>query len=326
MPPSVTVLAAEPLVVKPGIVAFTGAASDGAGIGVQSVEVRVLGSPIWQPATGTNAWVASLNVPNAPTFALELRATDRYGQSSNAQTLTYLVDTTPPTVTLNLQATVSGTVVTIAGTTGDPAPAGVPVEWVEVQIDDGVSTTPWLAANGPYSPLVGTQGWMFRWNAPDADGATVRVRAQATDGAGNVSTSDWQTTTVDTRPPAVTVTTAISNISGAVPSPVLAGSATDVSGVSQVLIRVFAPDGTASIEAAVFNGSGWSWVPKTVLIPGGYQVRVEAIDRAGNVQAAGPFVISVGGAPVTPTPTPTPPPTPTPDVMRPRVRLPLVVR
>ena len=183
-----------------------------------------------------------------------------------------------------------------------------------------------MLANGPYSQTLGTQGWTFRWNLPDTDGAMLRVRARATDAAGNVSTSDWQTTTVDTRAPAILVTTANTNISGAVPSPVLAGTATDGSGVSRVLARVFAPDGTATTEVAVLSGIGWSWTPGVALIPGAYQVRVEAIDAAGNVQAVGPIVITVGGTPATPSPTPGATPTATPGVTQLKVYLPLIAR
>ena len=116
VPPTVTVLAVNPLVIKPGTVTLNGVASDGpssfdsrsgqAGIGVASVEVRLTGSPTWQLASGTTVWAAALNVPNAPTFGLELRATDRYGQASALQTLSYIVDTTAPTLTLGLQASI----------------------------------------------------------------------------------------------------------------------------------------------------------------------------------------------------------------------------
>lgn len=331
-PPTVTALLAEPPVVQPGLANFAGAASDGAGIGVQTVEVRPAGSATWQPATGTTAWNADVTVPGAPTFVLEVRATDRYGQSSAVQTLTYIVDTTPPIVTFDLPAAISGTIANISGSTADPAPAGATVRLVEVQLDDGATPAAWLTANGPYGPINGSQGWNLTWTTPDVDGATYVVRARAEDAAGNVTTSDGQTTFVDTRAPIVTVTTAILNIGDAVPSPVLAGTATDGGGVSQVLARVFAPDGSTYAESAALNGSDWTWTPQAALIAGVYQVRVEAIDRVGNVRGAGPFVITVSSAPVTPTPSPTPSPTPgdtptpTDEAIRPRAYLPVVMR
>lgn len=79
---------------------------------------------------------------------------------------------------------------------------------------------------------------------------------------------------------------------------------TDGGGVSRMLARVFAPDGQAIVETVVFSGGAWSWTPGAALIPGVYQVRIEAVDAAGNVQSAGPILITVGSTSVTPTPTP----------------------
>ena len=321
VPPTVTVLAVNPLVIKPGTVTLNGVASDGpssfdsrsgqAGIGVASVEVRLTGSPTWQLASGTTVWAAALNVPNAPTFGLELRATDRYGQASALQTLSYIVDTTAPTLTLGLQATVSGTVIHISGSANDPVPQGNPVQLIEVQFDDGLTTTVWLAANGPFSPTNGNQGWDFGWNVPEADGVSYRIRARATDLVGNVGVSDWQTTIVDTRAPVVTVTTAISDINGVVPSPVLSGSATDGGGLRLVRVRVLAPNGQSYVETATVNGTVWAWTPQAALIVGVYQLRVEAVDLAGNAREVGPYLLTVSMPSITPTPTGTATSTPT---------------
>ena len=311
VPPTVTVLAVDPLVVRPGPVTLNGVASDGDGIGLATVEVRPAGSPTWQVASGSTAWIATLTVPNAATFALELRATDRYNQSSPVQTLLYAVDTTVPTVTLSVPTTLSGTLVQLSGSTTDPASANALVQKVEIQIDDGVTTTAWLVANGPFSPTNGSQGWNFGWNLPDVDGAVYRIRARATDAAGNIGIGDWQTTIVDTRAPSVTVTTVISNIGSAVSSPVLSGTITDGGGVSLVRVRVFAPDGQTYVETASVTGAAWAWIPQAALTEGTYQLRVEGVDLAGNVREKGPYLVTVSAQSVTPTPTSTATTTPT---------------
>ena len=314
LPPTLTVLLASPLALPVGPAILEGFAEDQGGIGVASVEVRPTGSGTWQVVSGTATWLAELNVPAAPNFSVDVRATDRFGQSSPVQTFSFVVDNVAPALNMSLPAAVSGTLATIGGNVSDPVPVGRVVRFVDVQIDDpsdAITPTDWIAAS---VALTGTPGvgllqadaavqaeatlqqWRFGWLLPDADGRNYLVRAQATDDAGNVKTTSWQPTLVDSRPPLITVTTALPGVVGQPTSAPLGGLVTDGGGVSGMRMLVYAPDGSASAEAVSRNGTSWSWMPQKALTVGTYQLRVEATDVAGNTQQAGPFVLKVTGS------------------------------
>jgi uncharacterized repeat protein (TIGR01451 family) len=180
---------------RPGAVAAAdtytlyGTADDGLGAGVDNVQVR-LGAGSWQPADGTILWSADLALPGSGSVQFQAQGWDSLGTAGPLATVDLFVDTTPPTVTLSLPATLDGSTVVILGTTRDPAPPGARVSTVEVQVDS--DTAPWLMATGPYPPDAGgLQGWSWTWTLPYQDSAVHTVRLRATDGVGNVSTTGW---------------------------------------------------------------------------------------------------------------------------------------
>jgi hypothetical protein len=300
VPPTVAVLYAIPPVLHSGANDVFGQADDGTGIGVDNVEIRPVGAAQWQVVTGTAHWQGVLNVPSAPTFSIEVRATDFYNQISPLQVYTFTVDDIGPIVTMTLPAFISSTLTgftQINGTASDPFPSDGLVSQVEVQTGDAAA--PWFKANGPYSPTQGSQGWSFTWPLPNSDGVPVQFRARATDMADNLTVGAWQTTTVDTVAPVITVTTYISQIDfgkylspSRTGPPVLTGTVTDGGGIAQMWAEVYGPHGTTYIDDVTRTGHTWSYIPFLSDGVGIYTVRLYAIDLAGNTRPSGFFVLT----------------------------------
>ncbi|MCW5852637.1 MAG: DUF11 domain-containing protein, partial [Anaerolineae bacterium] len=179
-----------------GTTTLTGEASDGDGIGVKQVQFRKAGTSTWTTATGTDPWLASITTTagDGASVTLEYQATDLYDQVGPVQQTQFVLDTVAPTLSFSLPPTVGGSKAEIDGTTTDPFPATGKVVKVEVQID--TTTAPWLEAIGPFAASGGSQGWHFTWNLPNVNGETHSLRARATDAAGNVYVSQFQTTVV----------------------------------------------------------------------------------------------------------------------------------
>ena len=106
----------------PGTQIVQGTASDGDGGGVARVEVQVNGGG-WVTAEGTTAWQASIDVPASGSFPLAARAIDVHGHTSDPVTLQVLVDSEPPSVSLDLPDPLLGG--TVAHLSGHAADCGV---------------------------------------------------------------------------------------------------------------------------------------------------------------------------------------------------------
>jgi hypothetical protein len=176
-----------------------GAASDGDGIGVELVEVRVDGGP-WQPATGAALWTSHV-VPagGATSLSLEARATDRYGQTGPVVGETLVVDGVAPEVQSFLVPAVTvGDFADLRGTARDVFPVDAAPVAVEVQVDD--EGGPWLAAI--VQPAGVGASFSFTWDVPSEDGVAHQLRARAIDAVGNVGQpTAWASTTVFVEPP-----------------------------------------------------------------------------------------------------------------------------
>jgi hypothetical protein len=204
-PPTVTIDALPGSAIAAGEHNFTGTADDGiAGSGVARVEVSLDGTT-WSDAVGTLSWSASLTIPSAATeVTLQARSTDKCGHTSAVITKTFTVDTTPPQVTWTAPTVVKTASSTLPGTAYDPAPAGGLVASVAVQVDS--ATGAWRSVLGPLPPQNGTQNWFWTWAVPQEDGVTHSLRVRASDEVGNLTVTSWQTATVDTVAPQLSVT------------------------------------------------------------------------------------------------------------------------
>lgn len=169
----------------------------------------------------------------------------------------------------------------------------------QVDVQTGSATAPWYKASGPYSPTQGSQGWSFIWPLPISDSVPVRFRARATDAAGNLAVGAWQTTTVDTVAPVMTVTTYISRIEPwryqsplRTGPPVLTGTVTDGGIVTRLWAQVYGPHGAAYTDTVTRTGNVWRYTPLLSDGLGSYSVRINAVDGAGKLRVSGPFALT----------------------------------
>jgi hypothetical protein len=295
-PPTVTVSTAPGRMIRPGARTIYGTASDGDGVGVDDVEFLPAGSTLWEAADGTLYWSADVNVPTgAPTWTLQVHATDRYSQTSSPLAVEFTLDTIPPTLTLDLPPILSGNYAQVGGATSD-LPTGGQVLTAAVQLDD--ETASWQPALVYAPDATGDQNWRWTWNLPSEDGVTHTLRARAADVVGNVSPAgEWQETMVDTIAPVVTVTVVTTEVRGLDSGPVLTGTVSDGGGVSEVTVHVNTPTGDSYSDETDHGGGTWTYTPH--FQAGGFHTMyVEAWDLAGNVTRRGPFTTWYEPAPV----------------------------
>jgi hypothetical protein len=294
--PTVAVTHLPGQVLAPGLQTVYGTADDGDGAGVGNVQYREPGGP-WQAATGTSLWSMDVNAPTLPAWQIEVQAYDVYSQASQPLSVTFVVDTIPPTLTLDLPPTLNGDYATIGGTTSDPYPTYGRVAGASVQIDS--ETAAWRPA---IVYPTGAQMWRFTWDLPNEDGITHTVHAHAIDAAKNASLpTDWQTVLVDTVAPVMTATQVLTQVDWTDYRPgtltgtvVFTGTASDGGGLKAISVRVYAPTGESYVETADLDAGAWSYVP-TLHTGGLHRLYILAEDVAGNVSVRGPFELH-GGA------------------------------
>lgn len=299
-PPTVTVTMLPGQAIGVGLQTIYGTAGDGDGVGVASVQCREPGSGAWQTANGTLAWSTAMTVPSAISWQLEVRAQDQHGQASEPLLITFNVDQTPPTATMDLPAILTGDYAEIGGTATDPYPTGGMVAQVVLQLDD--DTAPWLPALVYAPDEIGEHGWLFTWGLPLEDGIIHTLRISTTDTAGNVgSPTAWQETLVDTIAPVVTITQVFTEVvwfdywpGSLIGGPVLTGTVSDGGGLSEVVVQVYAPTGDSYSDTLDLDGGTWSYTP-SIQDPGLHKLYVEARDLAGNVAVYGPFALLAPG-------------------------------
>ncbi|MEJ2748009.1 MAG: Ig-like domain-containing protein [Anaerolineae bacterium] len=277
---------------------INGVANDNSGSGVALVEVRLNGGA-WQPADGTTDWSAQMDAASGD-ITLEARATDAVGLTSLPTSTTYILDTTPPTLTLSLPITLTGQYAEFGGTAQDLVPADGQVAQIQVQIDD--TDAPWLPA-AAFTANGGTQTWHAAWHLPGEDWQPHQIRARAVDWAGNISTPlDWQSVNVDTVSPALNGSQLLDEVFSVnyVPVTVLSGIVTDGSGVASVEARIYDPNGLAYTQTATINETtgAWFFQPDFNNPPDGrYGLWIEATDNSGNQIHVGPYWLQVSPTP-----------------------------
>ncbi|EPX56913.1 Large repetitive protein [Cystobacter fuscus DSM 2262] len=222
-----------------------------------TVTVIVDGSPLPQTVTADANGNWSLT-PTSPldqgTHTVRATARDAAGNvSTNSNTNTFAVDTTPP-----------------AAPVATPIYSGTaePGSTVTVIVDGSpLPQTVTADANG---------NWSLTPTTP-LDQGPHTVTATATDTAGNVSTSsNTNTFTVDTTPPAVEVKTPAEGTTIKDNTPLYSGTAEPGSTVTVIVDG--SPVGTITVD-----GSGtWSITPTTGLSNGPHTVTATATDTAGN--------------------------------------------
>ncbi len=202
-----------------------------------------------------------------------------------------LTSPAPGSMTNQVQPTFAGAAGTAAG---DSATVTVRVYAGTAATGTPSQTLSTTAAGGAWSVAAG---------APLTPGVHT-AQAQQTDDAGNVGRSLASTFTVDTTPPAVTLTSPAAG-SAVGPTPSFAGAAGTATGdTSAITVRVYA--GTAAtgtpvqILQAQAAGGSWTVTPTTALAEGTYTARAEQADVAGNTGASAAATFGVAGSPPPP--------------------------
>jgi uncharacterized repeat protein (TIGR01451 family) len=305
LPPTVKINLPPGSAIAPGAQTISGIASDGRGIGLAGVQFRPE-SGSWQAANGLLLWIANVNIPDQSTWTLEARATDKHGLASDVQVVELIVDSTAPTLTMELPASLGVDFAEIPGNAYDPYPVNSRVAQVEVQIDD--QNAAWKAALVFDPVATGQQTWLFTWDLPVEDGVTHTLRARATDSVGNSTVGNWQTTSVDNVSPKLTSEQELTQVNlgdylrGAVEGQgetVLSGTAHDGSGIGSIVVLLYSPEGIVYRQKAQINGEDWQYTPVfDPPAPGQYQLRVEVSDLFGNRTISGLYNLTVNDSPI----------------------------
>ncbi|WP_443673254.1 OmpL47-type beta-barrel domain-containing protein [Micromonospora coerulea] len=236
-----------------------------AGSGVDRIEYSLDGQPY-------AAYSAPVVVNQPGQHTVSYRATDKAGNTSSAQSVSFAVvqtppaDTTPPTVTAAVtgQKDATGAYVGSATVTLSAADTGSGVDRIEYSLDGG--------AYAAYAAPVTV-------NQPGQHAVSYR----ATDKAGNTSSAQSvsfavvQTPPADTTPP--TVTAAVTGDKDATGAYV--GSAT---------VTLSATDSGSGVDRIEYSLDGQPYAaysaPVTVNQPGQHAVSYRATDKAGNTSSA----------------------------------------
>ncbi|HZT91093.1 MAG TPA: invasin domain 3-containing protein [Gaiellaceae bacterium] len=258
-----------------GTVAFAASASDAtSGVKTVTFEVEATGQSGFTtvdadtngaPYTGT--W-NSTGVPDGPA-QVRVVVTDFAGNSTTSAPVSFIVDNTAPTV--SLQAPPAAAASASLSATGSADIDHVDYEW------SGDGTT-WHSIGTSSSPPYSTT-----WTTPAADG-TYQVRARATDHGGNVSPYDVKTVVVDHTAPTASA---------------LLPADGDTVGGSSVPLSVTASDGGSGVASVTFlyrpsGGGAWTGIAAPAGAPytgtwdvhslpsGDYDVEAVVLDGAGN--------------------------------------------
>jgi hypothetical protein len=261
------------------------------------------GTPV-QTRTTTAAANGSFSVPASPslapgTYTARAAQTDSGGNTGlSAPTTFHVVDLTPPVVTLTSPANGSSTsdatptFAGVAGTaTGDSSS-------VLVEVYAGTSAT-----GTPVAQLIATVGSGGAYSveaAPPLAEGTYTARARQTDASGNTGLSAPTTFTVDTTPPALTLTDPANGSSLTTSTPTFQGVAgTGAGDSSSVTVKVYpgpSASGTPIQTLTATAGAGGAYaVTAAALANGTYTARAEQRDTAGNtgLSNANTFTVTV---------------------------------
>ncbi|AIF98090.1 beta strand repeat-containing protein [Alteromonas australica] len=203
-------------------------------------------------------------------FTVNASVTDEAGNTATADT-TGVIDTTVPTITINVPGSDNDTTPTLTGTT-DATPGSTVTLTITDSAGNTQTVTAIVQADGTYSADV---------PAELAEGEFT-VNASVTDEAGNTASTEAQGT-IDVTAPTISLndpgingdaTPTLSGLTNAVPGSTITFTVTDSAGVTQTFTTTVAADGTFSVE-----------VPDPVA-EGTYNVTAEVTDGAGNTAQA----------------------------------------
>jgi len=230
------------------------------------------------------------------TYTAQATQQDEAGNPGTSAPVTFTVDTVAPVVTLATPpALTKSKTTTLEGTAGT---LGGDDAYVIVKLYKGTTPTG-TPYESPHVP-VESGAWTDTLETPGQDGAYTAVVQQG-DEAGNVATSSPVTFVLDTKAPAVSVTSPKFAEAVKVSRPTFAGAAGTASGdVPNVALQIYEvgeghePTKVQEIAALPVSGGAWSTGTEGPrLADGQYEVLAEQADEAGNVGQAKPVLFSI---------------------------------
>ncbi|HTB69654.1 MAG TPA: Ig-like domain-containing protein, partial [Solirubrobacteraceae bacterium] len=249
------------------------------------------------------------------TYTAQAEQSDQAGNTGKSAASTFIVDTTPPAVSLT----------PVGSPTNHPTPsfegnAGVAsgdVGEVRLNIYAGGTATGSPIRTVAVTPLGAS--WSTTLGEALADG-TYTAQAEQADEAGNVGKSAPSTFTIDTTPPMVQVTSPANGSFINSVKPVISGTAGNASGDQPtVTVKIYegATVSGSPTQTLGVTRSGGSWSTGgsgPQLAEGTYTLQAEQSDEAGNTGTSAPstFTIKTKGPAVSLTPVTSPTNDPTP--------------
>ena len=237
------------------------------------------------------------------TYTAQAVQEDEAGNLGASAAVTFTVDTEAPTVTIEpVAARIRTKAPTFTGSAGES-------KSVQVKVYEGALPSGTVVASGAATLSGGD--WSYTPGGQLADG-TYTVQAVGKSEAGNLGPSTPVTFTVDTTPPALTLTSPTNNAVLEVARPTFSGQAGTATG-DRAAVKLTLYSGSSASGSPVQtlevapSGSSWtSGASGPALENGIYTVVAEQLDDAGNSsRVAATFAVAVP-APVTP-PALTPP-------------------
>jgi hypothetical protein len=238
------------------------------------------------PVNG-GAWSYGAPTLAEGTYTAQAAQHDEAGNEGLSAPQTFTVDTTGPAVTVSSLA--SPTNNSKPSITGHFGAAPGDVSTVSVVVYQGASAGGTKAAEGT-ATNTGETNWSF---SPHLEDGQYTVQATQADKAGNASTSNAVTFTVDTKPPAVAVKAPSGFIKNKTPT--VEGTGGVAPGdLSPVTVRIYKGSGTGgtvvSTSSPTLSGGSWSFVSPTTLAEGTYTIQASQRDEAGNEGSSTPPV------------------------------------
>jgi RHS repeat-associated protein len=271
---------------------FGGAAGNEAGAST-TVKVNVYsgaaatGTPV-QTLTATAAggtWHVTSTMPLASgEYTAQAVQDDAAGNEGKSSANTFTVNTTAPTVTMTtpkIGSETNNTTPTFAGAAGT---ATGDLSAITVNIYSGATAT-----GTPVEILATTtmgDAWSVQATTPLFNGEYTAQASQENE-AGNVGVSSTVTFTVNTTPPAVTLTEPANGAVVGQSKPTLTGVAeTGHGAATTVTVKIYTAAATTGTPAQTLSvpvtAKGWTITPTTALSDGTYTAQATQGDEAGN--------------------------------------------
>jgi hypothetical protein len=265
------------------------AGSSASGSPVQTIAVT--------PTGGT--WKASATAPlSEGTYTAQVEQSDKAGNVGRSAPSTFSIFLTLPPLSLNPVASPTNTKEPSFGGSAGDSSVDIPSVTLKIYSGSSVSGSP-IRTLPPITPTGAT--WKTTLVVAEAlNDGTYTAQAEQSDKAGNTTKSTPSTFTVDTTPPAVSLTSVAALTNN--PKPSFSGSAGVAPGdVAAVTLKIYSGNTTAGSLIRTIpvspEGAAWTESLAEALGEGTYTVQAEQSDEAGNTGKSATSTFTVDTTP-----------------------------